>query len=210
MAKIKSGILGGMSGQLGNVIGYRRKSKSIIQGIPIVQPISLNTSIENNKNKFTLLCSQIDRYKTGILLMLKAMGHNSTIDFQKLMKENLSNYTFTNDYRLNSLIFDFQQNIFQPKIDFVPNDYPNQPTIIFRLRSILINNVGVISQNRARYYSYNNSLTLGTVISSADSLGSSTPPMLTPPGEYYMQAARAFNNLTGYESKIAICITQRP
>lgn len=71
MAKITSGILGGFSGKIVNVIGYRRNGSNIIQSRQLKKETVLNTSLEANKNNLTSFWNIHGFYRSMYLLIFK-------------------------------------------------------------------------------------------------------------------------------------------
>ncbi|NJK83119.1 MAG: hypothetical protein HC912_04150 [Saprospiraceae bacterium] len=96
MAKINSGILGGFSGTIKNVKGYRRNGKSIIQ-----------KSDKFNANSIAPKLAQLDlncinfwkcfkNFESEIEFLCSTFGYSWPLDVNNLMKLNITKFIYSN------------------------------------------------------------------------------------------------------------------
>lgn len=98
MAKIKSGILGGYSGTIGSVTGYRRNGKNIIQATRNTPKGPLNEAGILQASKMEIASLRYARYEKIIWRMLSLMPHKNWIKWNDFL------YTGLNDSLLQSRV----------------------------------------------------------------------------------------------------------
>lgn len=87
MAKIKSGVLGGMSGTIGEVTGYRRDGNNIITSKPN-QPNQEINSYMNSKNELYKYCKNLP----GTLTAIQRNGYFLLYNYFGTFSERLADF----------------------------------------------------------------------------------------------------------------------
>lgn len=85
MAKINAGITGGISGKINDVIGYRRKGKSILTGVPVAQRHIASISLINNSDAYKQCKEKINLHYRQIFNALTTIGQQNRLNISELI-----------------------------------------------------------------------------------------------------------------------------
>jgi hypothetical protein len=94
MAKISSGILGGFSGKIKTIQGYRRNGKNIIQASPLKKNIPQNSTLLSNSNNLKLFWQLYQYHRYRFLQALHTAWPSTVFNPSTYLELGL-NLTFT-------------------------------------------------------------------------------------------------------------------
>jgi hypothetical protein len=210
MSKINSGILGGFSGKLETVVGYRSNGKSIITSLPKLKSINHIPTLITNAKKWKSLSDIYPRLQPMITRECIRIGYPKVLPSDLIMKQNLKQWSLNQNAESNYFFFDPFKNALQPKTQILYTYYPVSAGVQKSGYLPIKGFVGNITTSRTRYWEYNNVLQNLDIAVNVNTLGSGTPSSLTPAGKFYAQISTLWNTPKTYFSSMVIFYSIRP
>lgn len=211
MSKINSGILGPFSGQLSNIIGYRRLGSNIVQTKTTKKKSKLKSTALSNAKKLKQISNYFAIVKYAYFRECDRIGMQKITNMAIIFSQNLSHWIDSDNLHDNYLLFIPANNFYQPTSIVVKTQYPNTSSITRYKRNRTTNLVGSFIQTRTRYYSYNNFLqNLDTIQNTTDIVGSGTPWAATPSDQWIAQISTCYIPSIKWYSNMVFYAQKRP
>jgi hypothetical protein len=96
MAKINSGITGGLSGTLDNVICYRRKGVNIISGRTIIKERNVNSSLLTRAEILKLASYKFETHEGMFYRVMNFLGQGNRVNHKNILKSISQNGVYNN------------------------------------------------------------------------------------------------------------------